>query len=180
MEDFKPPSFETISSILNGCKVFSVVDMSNCYWHQKHTEESSFLCVLNSPFGRYRFKRMPFGISCASEVAQKMVEKHFGDISGALPIFDDIIIGGRDEQEHDVILRKVLTRARERNIKFKRDKIQFRVKSSTWVELLVNWEFTRPRQNVCYSQHAHPIMQTRSAKVNGHDQLSCQVYSKHV
>ena len=126
-EDFKPPSFETISSTLNGCKVFSVVDMSNCYWHQKLTEESSFLCVFNSPFGRYRFKRMPFGISCASEVAQKMVEKHFGDISGALPIFDDIIIGGRDEQEHDLILRKVLTRARERNIKFNRDKIQFRV-----------------------------------------------------
>ena len=63
----------------------------------------------------------------ASEVAQKMVEKHFGDISGALRIFDDIIIGGRDEQEHDFILRKVLTRARERNIKFNRDKIQFRV-----------------------------------------------------
>ena len=63
----------------------------------------------------------------ASEVAQKMVEKHFGDISGALPIFDDIIIGGRDEQEHDLILRKVLTRARERNIKFNRDKIQFPV-----------------------------------------------------
>ena len=126
-EDFKPPSFETILSTLNGCKVFSVVDMSNCYWHQKLTEESSFLCVFNSPFGRYRFKRMPFGISCASEVAQKMVEKHFGDISGALPIFVDIIIGGRDEQEHDLILRKVLTRARERNIKFNRDKIQFRV-----------------------------------------------------
>jgi len=64
-------------------------------------------------------------ISCASEVAQKMVEKHFGDISGALPIFDDIIIGGRGEQEHDLILRKVLTRARERNIKFNRDKFNF-------------------------------------------------------
>ena len=25
---------------LNDCKVFSVVDMSNCYWHQKLTEES--------------------------------------------------------------------------------------------------------------------------------------------
>ena len=126
-EDFKPPSFETISSTLNGCKVFSVVEMSNCYWRQKLTEESSFFCGFNSPFGRYRFKRMPFDISCASEVAQKMVEKHFGDISGVLPILDDIIIGGRDEQEHDLILRKVLTRARESNIKFNRDKIQFRV-----------------------------------------------------
>ena len=55
-----------------------------------------------------------------------MVEKHFGDISGALPVFDDIIIGGKSEEEHDLILPKVLTRARERNIKFNRDKIQFR------------------------------------------------------
>ena len=39
------------------------------------------------------------------------VEKHFGDIPGALPIFDDIIIGGKDKKEHDLILRKVLTRA---------------------------------------------------------------------
>ena len=30
-----------------------------------------------------------------------MVEKHFGDISAALPIFDDVIIAGRDKQEHD-------------------------------------------------------------------------------
>jgi hypothetical protein len=52
-----------------------------------------------------------------------MVEKHFGDISGSLPIFDDIIIRGRDEQEHDLILRKVLTRARERNIKSRHNPI---------------------------------------------------------
>jgi len=39
-EDFKPPSFETISNTLNGCKVFSVADMSNCYWQQKLTEKS--------------------------------------------------------------------------------------------------------------------------------------------
>jgi len=31
---------------------------------------------------------MPFDISCASEVAQKMLEKHFGDISGTRTSFD--------------------------------------------------------------------------------------------
>ena len=49
---------------------------------------------------------MPFGISCAGKVTQKMVEKHFGDISGALPVFDDIIIGDKTEEEHDLVLRK--------------------------------------------------------------------------
>ena len=58
---------------------------------------------------------------------KSVVEKHFGDILGALPVFDNIIIGGKNEQEHDLILHKVLTRALERNIKFNRDKIQFRV-----------------------------------------------------
>ena len=134
----KIQSFETISNTHTSCKVPSVVDMSKCYWHQKLTEESSFLCVFNSPFGRYLFKRMPFGISCASKVAQKMFEKHFGDISSALPIFDDIIIGSKDEQEHDFILRKVLTRARERNIKFNRDKIQFRVSQVKYVGEVVS------------------------------------------
>lgn len=32
-EDFKLLSFEIILSILNGCKVFLVVDMLNCYWY---------------------------------------------------------------------------------------------------------------------------------------------------
>ena len=113
--------------------------MSNCYWHQKVTEESSFLYTFNSPFGRFRFKRMPFGISCAGEVAQKMVEKHFGDISGALLVFDDIIIGGKSEEEHDLILRKVLRRARERNIKLTVTEFNFVLtKSRIWVKLLVN------------------------------------------
>ena len=73
--------------------------------------------MFNSSLGRYRFGIsilvFPFGISCASEVAQEMVEKHFGDISGALPIFDETIIVCKDEQEHDSILRKVLTRPRK-------------------------------------------------------------------
>ena len=136
-EDFKPPSLEMISNTLNGCKVFSVVDIAYCYWHQKLTEKSSFLCTFNSPFGRYRFKRMPFGISCASEVAQKMVEKHFGDISGALPVFDDIITGGKNEQEHDLILREenVISSSTVTKSNF------VLTKSSTWVKLLANWDF---------------------------------------
>ena len=99
--------------------------MSN--WHQKLTEESPFLGTFNSPFGRFQFKQISFGISCAGELAQKNGWEHFGDISGALPVFDDIIIGGKSEEEHDLILRKVLRRARERNIKLNRDRIQFRV-----------------------------------------------------
>jgi len=49
-EDFKPPSFETISNTLNGCKVFSVVDMSNCCWCQKQENVISSSTVTKSSF----------------------------------------------------------------------------------------------------------------------------------
>ena len=124
---YKAPSAESISNHLSGKKVFTVIDMSNCYWHKKLDEESSYLCAFNTPFGRYKFNRMPFGICSASDVAQKMVDDEFSDIPGALAVHDDIIVSGANTEEHDIALEKVLHRARERNIKFNKKKIQLRV-----------------------------------------------------
>ena len=70
---------------------------------------------------------MPFGICSASDVAQKMVDDEFSDIPGALAVHDDIIVSGANTEEHDIALEKVLHRARERNIKFNKKKIQLRV-----------------------------------------------------
>jgi len=64
---------------------------------------------------------MPFGISCASD---RMVDDNFGDIENVLPIHDDLIIAGKDYDEHDKTLRRVFERARAKNIKFNRSKIQ--------------------------------------------------------
>lgn len=56
-EHSKPPTAETISSKLNGKIIFTVIDMSNCYWHIKLDKESSLLCTFNTSFGRYKFNR---------------------------------------------------------------------------------------------------------------------------
>lgn len=110
-EHYKPPSAETISSKLNGKRIFSVIDMSNCYWHKKLDEESSYLCTFNTPFGRYKFNRMPFRICVASDVTQRMVDDNFSDIPGVLAVHDDII-AGKDSAGHDSALKQVLERTR--------------------------------------------------------------------
>ena len=143
-EYFKPPSIETISSKLSGKKVFTVIDMTNCYWHKKLDEKSSELCTFNTPFGRYKFNRMPFGICSASDIAQKMVENHFGNIDGVLAVHDDITISGKNTEEHDIILRQVLNRATESNIKFNRSKIQLRVKEVTYLGGIVSADGFKP------------------------------------
>ena len=96
------------------------------------------LCAFNTPFGRYKFDRMPFGICSASDVAQKMVDDEFSDIPCALAVHDDIIVSGANTEEHDIALEKVLHRARERNIKFNKKKIQLRVNEVKYLGNIVS------------------------------------------
>ena len=81
LRDFKTtPSPEEISCKLHNKEYFTVIDMRDCYWHIVLDSKSSELCTFNTPYGRYKFNRLPFGICVASDAAQTMVDKTFGDI----------------------------------------------------------------------------------------------------
>ena len=67
------PTPSGVQAQLSAKQVFTVVDMKDGYWHVKLSEESSYLCTFNTPWGRKRFLRMPFGIPSASEIMQKRI-----------------------------------------------------------------------------------------------------------
>ena len=125
-EHYKIPTADEVVSTFTGKKVFSSLDEKDGFWQIPLDQESSFLFIFNSPFGRYRFLRCPFGISSAPEVFQKR-DQLFGDIEGIHVVFDDLIICGKDEIEHDGILKQPLDRARANNVRFNSNKFQFRV-----------------------------------------------------
>ena len=132
-EHYSIPTPSDVQSQLSGNTLFTVIDMKDAYWHVKLTPESSLLTSFHTPWGRKRFLRMPFGISSASEIMQKRNEETFGEINGVYVIADDLIIAARDEQEHDRILRTVPQRAREKGVKFNKNKIQFKVPTVTYM-----------------------------------------------
>ena len=101
-----------------------MIDMADRYWHVKLTEKSSNLCTFNTPWGRMRFCRMPFGILSASDIMHKRNQEAFSDILGVQVIADDMIIAAETVEEHDQILRKVMQRARQQQVKFNRTKVQ--------------------------------------------------------
>ncbi|GFT34641.1 transposon Ty3-I Gag-Pol polyprotein [Trichonephila clavipes] len=102
---------------LEGKKIFSVVDFKDGFRHVPFDEINSEICTFNTPFGRYKFNKMPFGIVSAPEVFQKRNQKFFGDIEGVEIYFDDIIVAGCDEDSHDAIMSRVLERAKLLNRK---------------------------------------------------------------
>ena len=143
-EHYSIPTPGDVQSQLSGNTLFTVIDMEDAYWHVKLTPKSSLLTSFHTPWGRKRFLRMPFGISSASEIMQKRNEETFGDINGVHVIADDLIIAARDEQEHDRILRTVLQRAREKGVKFNKNKIQFKVSTVTYMGNVVTANGLQP------------------------------------
>lgn len=108
------PTFDDFASKVNGMRYFSVLDLKDGFWHVKLAEESRKLCTFATPFGNYRFLRMPFGIKTGPKVFQRMNEANFGDIGNVLIYFDDIMVMGKNKEEHDQTLKRVLDRAREK------------------------------------------------------------------
>ena len=70
-EHYHLPVLKDILPDLAKAKFFSKVDLSRGYWHCVLEEESSLLTTFSTPFGRYRWTRLPFGLSVSSEIFQK-------------------------------------------------------------------------------------------------------------
>ena len=109
-------------SRLSGQSVFTVLDCSNGFWQMELDKTSSDLTTFMTPFGRFRFNRVPFGLNNAPEMFQKKMVKIFGDIPGVEVYFDDICIAAASEVEHDSVLSTVIKRARDNNVKFNEKK----------------------------------------------------------
>jgi transposase InsO family protein len=107
---------------LTGAKLFSIVDVKCGYWNVELDEESSFLTTFNSPFGRYRFRRMPFGLKMSQDIFQTRIDQTFEGCEGVVGIADDIVIFGKDEEDHDAHMHGMMKRSREAGIKLNPDK----------------------------------------------------------
>ena len=137
------------------------MDEKDGFWQVNLDEESSYLCTFNTPFGRYRFKRMPFGISSAPEVFQKKNEALFGDIDGVEIIFDDIIVAAESEVEHDTIMRKLLLRAREANVKFNEAKLQFKVSEVKYMGNIASESGLKPDDEKIRAILEMPVLESK-------------------
>ena len=119
------PSLDELKQDLKDAQFFSVLDLKDGFWHVELDEDSRKLCTFSTPFGVYQFNRLPFGIKIASETFQKYMFDSFGDLKGVKFYIDDIIVFGKDLKDHDLNLKAVMKRAREKGIKFNSKKVQF-------------------------------------------------------
>ena len=124
------PTMGELLPELTKAKVFSTFDIKNGFWHIQLDEASSKSTTFNTPFGRYRWLRLPFGLSSAPEIFQSCQHQAVEGLQGVLSIFDKILVHeeGETEEEatrdHDAKVHALMERCHERNIKLNKEKAQ--------------------------------------------------------
>ena len=149
-EHFPLPIMEDILPELAKARVFSKVDLKSGFWHVTLDEESSKLTTFQTPFGRYRWCRLPFGTCVSSEIFQKRLLQALEGLPGVHCIADDVLICGRGEtteeamKDHDENLRQFLQRCRERGVLLNKDKCELRCPEVPFMGHLVTNEGLKP------------------------------------
>ena len=133
------PTIDDILPNLSQAKVFSVLDAKDGFHQVKLDEQSSYLTTFWTPFGRYRWLRMPFGIKPAPEEYQKRQKQAIEGLEGIFVIADDILCVGYGESvdeataDHDKNLECLLQRCRDVNLKLNRKKAKLRLTEVKYV-----------------------------------------------
>ena len=114
-------TIDEVASRLQGAKIFSILDAASGFSQLKLDDESSCLCTFNTPIGRYRFTRLPFGVKCAPEIFQRTMDRMVEDLEGEEVIMDDVVVAG-NETTHDERLQTFLDRASKQALKLNKEK----------------------------------------------------------
>ena len=121
-EKYMLPTVTDIIGKLSGSVKFSSLDASGGYWQVPLTTESQELTTFITPRGRYCFKRLPYGITSASEIFQRKMCEILEGIDCIEIYQDDIIIHGRTDDEHDRTLKLVLAALKKAGVKLNQSK----------------------------------------------------------
>ena len=125
-EPYYSRSIDELISMFAGAKVFTIVDMDKGYWQVVLHPESRKLTCMAFDIGRYQFKRLPMGSKVASDIFQRMLDSVYIGLPRVTGIADDMVIFGRNEEEHDRNLILFLETTRKNGLVLNKKKLQFK------------------------------------------------------
>ena len=140
----KTPTVEEITHKLQGSTTFSKLDAKSGYWCVQLDQDSSALTSFNSPAGRYRFKRLPFGLRVSQDVFQEKMDMILQGCDGTMHITDDIVVFGTSPEEHDRNLHKLMFQARKMGLVFNPNKCVIRMNQVNFFGMVYTKDGVRP------------------------------------
>ena len=119
------PKVDDTLALLTGATIFSKLYANSGFWQIPLSEESRPLTTFITPFGRYHFNKLPFGISCAPELFQRRMNQILEGLEGVVCLMDDVLIFGTNKAEHDIRLAAVLLQIEKAGVTLNLQKCKF-------------------------------------------------------
>ena len=81
-------------------------------------------CTFITPFGRFHFQRLPFGINSAPEHFQRVMAEVIEGLDGVVCHIDDLLVWGKDQEQHDARLHALLKKLEQAGVTLNVDKCE--------------------------------------------------------
>ena len=131
------PSVDHTLAQLGGARIFSKLDANSGLWQVHLQEDSALLTTFITPFGRFCYNRLPFGITSVPEYFQKRMHEVLLGLEGVICMMDDILVYGCNQAEHDSRLMAVLECLKQARVTLNKDKCSFSVDRVTFLVMLL-------------------------------------------
>ena len=152
----KMPTVEEVTHQFAHSHFFTKLDAHHRYWSIVLDQDSSMLTTFNSPFGRYLFLQLPFGLVCSQDIFQKKMDQILEECQGCIGIPDDITVHGHTEAEHDTHLRDVMRVAHKYDLVFNPQKTHVKAQVINFFGCLYDANGVHPDPGKVDAVHALP------------------------
>ena len=124
-EQYPLPRIEDIFANLAGGQKFSKIDLRQAYHQLEMEEDSKKYLTINTHMGLFQYNRLVFGITSAPAIWQRTIDQVLEGTSGTSCILDDMIITGKNDEEHLANLEEVLRRLQVHGLRANKAKCEF-------------------------------------------------------
>lgn len=132
-ENHPLPVIDDFLPRLNNAKYFSRLDVKNAFHQLEIRESCRYITTFITHKGMFRYKRLLFGVNCAPEIFQKVMENLLVECENAINYIDDIIVFGTNENSHYKSLSQVLEILKNNGVVLNSSKCVFKVQSLTFL-----------------------------------------------
>ena len=147
------PTTTEIFSKISGSQFFTTLDARQGFHQLMLDEQSSKLTSFVTPYGKYRYTRLPMGISCAPEIFHQRISDAMCDLEGVEVYLDDFLVHARTLEEHDIRLELVLQRCKELGLTLNPDKVVLAQKTVSYLGHELSGEGVRPGRSKVEAVH---------------------------